>query len=146
MSDRAQHPFVPALWQLIQAFWVGSLWGFHFVVLPVINKLGFASLLVELIRDAVLPALIGLTGCAVLLQLILLVKVTRWAELLQDGRGQLLLLALLAVLGFFVLPLVWVEPRAPQFFCYLLAAVAGLLLFFQPLPELAKQARVTGQA
>lgn len=143
MSDRAQHPFLPALWQLIQAFWVGSLWGFHFVVLPVIEQLGFAPLLVEVIRDALLPALLGVAGGAVLLQLLLLVRVASVAVLWRDGRGQLLLLALLAVLGFFLAPLLWHEPRAVQFFCYLVTAMSGLLLFLQPLPVLAKQTRAS---
>ncbi|MEK1940566.1 MAG: DUF4149 domain-containing protein, partial [Pseudomonas sp.] len=34
-------------WRLVQTFWVGGLWLLHFVMLPALERIGIAPMLVE---------------------------------------------------------------------------------------------------
>ena len=44
-------------WQLAQTFWVGGLWLLHFVMLPALEKMGLAPLLIEEVDAALRPLL-----------------------------------------------------------------------------------------
>ena len=55
-------------WQLAQTFWVGGLWLLHFVMLPALEKMGLAPLLIEEVDAALSPLLIGFAAFCVLVQ------------------------------------------------------------------------------
>jgi len=121
-------------WQLVQTFWVGGLWGLHFVVLPGIGKVGIAPLLIEEIRAALVPLLLGFAACAVLLQMLVLVRACGLRSILRDVRGQALLAVQLLIASHFLVR-GWL-PEQPywQVFSYLAVAMCGLVLVVQPAP------------
>ncbi|HLD65628.1 MAG TPA: DUF4149 domain-containing protein [Pseudomonas sp.] len=124
-----------AAWQLAQTFWVGGLVVLHFLVLPALERVGLASLLVEDLSDRLKPLLVGIAlGCA-LLQALLLMQVQGWGALWRDARGQLLL-AVLGLAGLYFAFGHWL-PQAAWWlqFVYLLLAFCGLWLVLQPLPD-----------
>jgi len=51
-------------WLLAQTFWVGGLWLLHFVVLPGLEKMGLAPMLVDEAGAALRPLLVGFAGFA----------------------------------------------------------------------------------
>ena len=130
-----------AAWQLAQTFWVGGLVLLHFLVLPALERVGLASLLVEDLSDRLKPLLVGIAlGCA-LLQALLLIQVQGWGVVWRDLRGQLLL-AVLGLAGLYFAIGDWL-PQAAWWlqFVYLLLAFCGLWLVLQPLPD-GRQAEV----
>lgn len=121
-------------WQLAQTFWVGGLWLLHFVMLPALEKMGLAPLLIEEVNAALSPLLIGFAAFCVLLQGMVLVQARGLSSLWRELRGQMLLLALLMA-GLFFAVRHWL-PDAERWllFNYLVLALCGLVLVLQPLP------------
>ncbi|WP_068828321.1 DUF4149 domain-containing protein [Pseudomonas sp. BMS12] len=121
-------------WQLAQTFWVGGLWLLHFVMLPALEKLGLAPLLIEEIGGLLGPLLIGFAAFCALLQAVVLVQAEGLRSLWQDMRGQLLLVVVVMALVFFAVSH-W-QPDAARWllFNYMVVALCGLVLVLQPLP------------
>ncbi|WP_394561277.1 DUF4149 domain-containing protein [Aquipseudomonas alcaligenes] len=121
-------------WQLAQTFWVGGLWLLHFVMLPVLEKMGLAPLLIEEVKAATSPLLVGFAAFCVLLQGMVLAQAEGLRSLWSDLRGQLLLMVLVMALAFFAV-CHWL-PGAERWllFNYLVLALCGLVLVMQPLP------------
>lgn len=122
-------------WQLAQTFWVGGLWLLHFVMLPSLEKLGLAPLLVEEIRGVISPLLVAFAAFCALLQGAVLAQAEGLSSLWRDLRGQLLWIVLGMALTFFAVRH-W-APTAERWllFNYLVLALCGLVLVLQPLPE-----------
>lgn len=120
-------------WQLSQTLWVGGVWVLHFVLLPALERFGLAPLLIDEIAAFMRPVLVGFAAVCVLLQCLLAWVVSRRA-VWRDLRGQMLLLALVAVACFFLLAAL---PSGAywQLFSYLVLAFAGLVLILQPRPD-----------
>lgn len=126
-------------WQLAQVFWVGGIWMMHFVLLKVLEKLGFASLLVHEVAQFTRPLLIGLALVGVLLQLLVLKQTMSLKYLLKDLRGQLLLVALLLSVSFFITQKFWPAAQYWLVYSYLAVGMCGLLLVLQPIPGRSAQ-------
>jgi len=120
-------------WQLAQTLWVGGIWVLFFVLLPALQQFGLAPLLVEEIAGFMQPLIMGFAAVCVVLQL-LVIGFALGRRCLQDMRAQLLLVTLLAVVGFFALA---GHPNGDymQQFTYLVAAFCGLILTLQPRPD-----------
>ena len=129
-------------WLLAQTFWVGGLWLLHFVMLPVLERIGLAPMLVDEVAATLRPLLVAFAGFCALLQALLLIQHAGLARLWRDARAQLLA-AVIGLVVVFLLVRFWM-PEALYWlnFSYLLLAFCGLLLVVQPLP--AK--RVEGRA
>lgn len=121
-------------WQLAQTFWVGGLWLLHFVVLPALNRIGLAPMLVDEVAASLRPLLVAFAGFGALLQALLLLQYAGLSRLWRDARAQLLA-AVMALAAVFLLVSFWM-PEALYWlnFSYLLLAFCGLLLVIQPLP------------
>jgi hypothetical protein len=121
-------------WQLAQTFWVGGLWLLHFVLLPALGKYGLAPLLVDELGSALSRLLIGFSAFCALLQLLVLLQVSRLKGILRDVRGQLLVTV--ELLAFTYLLVGYCLPDAHRWliFNYLVLAFCGLLLVLQPMP------------
>ena len=122
-------------WQLAQTFWVGGLWLLHFVMLPTLEKMGLAPLLIEEVNAALSPLLIGFAAFCVVLQGMVLAQAQGMSSLWRELRGQLLLIVLVMAVVFFA-----VRQRQPDAarwlqFNYLVLALCGLVLVLQPLPR-----------
>ncbi len=121
-------------WLLAQTFWVGGLWLLQFVVLPALDKIGLAPLLVESVSDALKPLLLGFAGFCVLLQALVLWQARGFAAFTRETRGQLLLTVLVMVVAYFVVRQVAPDAQRWLLFNYLVVALCGLLLVLQPAP------------
>lgn len=126
-------------WQLAQVFWVGGIWMMHFVLLKVLEKLGFASLLVQEVAQFTRPLLLGLALVCVLLQLLVLKQIMPIKQLIKDTRGQLLLVALLLSLSFFITQRIMPTAQYWLVYSYLAVGMCGLLLVIQPIPRRGTQ-------
>ncbi|WP_447745857.1 DUF4149 domain-containing protein [Pseudomonas nicosulfuronedens] len=121
-------------WLLAQTFWVGGLWLLQFVVLPALDKVGLAPLLVETVADVLKPLLLGFAGFCVLLQAFVLWQARGLAAFIRETRGQLLLTVLLMTAAYFVARQVVPDAQRWLLFNYLVVALCGLLLVLQPVP------------
>ncbi|MFR0691239.1 hypothetical protein ACLUTX_17705 [Enterobacterales bacterium AE_CKDN230030158-1A_HGKHYDSX7] len=121
-------------WLLAQTFWVGGLWLLQFVVLPALDKVGFAPLLVEAVAEALKPLLLGFAGFCALLQGLVLWQARGAGAFLREVRGQLLLAVLGMTLTFFVVRQFVPDAQRWFWFNYLVVALFGLLLVLQPVP------------
>jgi len=121
-------------WLLAQTFWVGGLWLLQFVVLPALDKIGLAPLLVEAVADALKPLLLGFAGFCVLLQALVLWQARGFAAFARETRGQLLLTVLVMAAAYFVVRQVAPDAQRWLLFNYLVVALCGLLLVLQPAP------------
>ena len=126
-------------WQLAQVFWVGGIWMMHFVLLKVLEKLGFASLLVQEVAQFTRPLLIGLALVCVLLQLLVLKQTMSVRQLVRDLRGQLLLATLVLSVSFFITQALLPAAHYWLVYSYLAMGMCGLLLVLQPIPERSTQ-------
>ncbi|WP_296287135.1 DUF4149 domain-containing protein [Pseudomonas sp.] len=122
-------------WLLAQTFWVGGLWLLQFVVLPALDKIGLAPLLVETVADGLKPLLLGFAGFCVMLQALVLWQARGFAAFVRETRGQLLLTVLVMVAAYFVVRHVAPDAQRWLLFNYLVVALCGLLLVLQPVPE-----------
>ncbi|MEP9318369.1 DUF4149 domain-containing protein [Pseudomonas sp. LABIM340] len=121
-------------WLLAQTFWVGGLWLLQFVVLPALDKIGLAPLLVETVADGLKPLLLGFAGFCVLLQALVLWQARGLAAFTRETRGQLLLTVLVMAAAYFVVRQVAPDAERWLLFNYLVVALCGLLLVLQPAP------------
>jgi uncharacterized membrane protein len=121
-------------WLLAQTFWVGGLWLLQFVVLPALDKIGLAPLLVETVADGLKPLLLGFAGFCVLLQALVLWQARGFAAFTRETRGQLLLTVLVMTAAYFVVRQVAPDAQRWLLFNYLVVALCGLLLVLQPTP------------
>ncbi|WP_160082511.1 DUF4149 domain-containing protein [Pseudomonas sp. 8AS] len=121
-------------WQLAQTFWVGGLWLLHFVMLPALEKIGLAPLLIHTVDATLTPLLVGFAAFCALLQMLVLLQAEGGRSLWRDMRGQLLLSVLGMALAYFAVR-EW-QPDAVRWlrFNYQVLALCGLLLVLQPLP------------
>ncbi|MDF3864421.1 DUF4149 domain-containing protein [Pseudomonas denitrificans (nom. rej.)] len=122
-------------WLLAQTFWVGGLWLLQFVVLPALDKIGLAPLLVETVADGLKPLLLGFAGFCVLVQALVLWQARGFAAFTRETRGQLLLTVLVMAAAYFVVRQVAPDAQRWLLFNYLVVALCGLLLVLQPAPR-----------
>lgn len=122
-------------WQLAQTFWVGGLWLLRFVMLPALEKIGLAPLLIEDVADGLSPLMVGFALFCAGLQALVLAQAEGLGSLWRDLRGQLLLTVLTMGLLFLVVR-AWL-PDAQRWltFNYLVLAFCGVLLVLQPGPD-----------
>ncbi|MBD9680060.1 DUF4149 domain-containing protein [Pseudomonas sp. PDM18] len=121
-------------WLLAQTFWVGGLWLLQFVVLPALDKIGLAPLLVQTVADGLKPLLLGFAGFCVLVQALVLWQARGLAAFTHETRGQLLLTVLVMAAAYFVVRQVAPDAERWLLFNYLVVALCGLLLVLQPAP------------
>lgn len=110
------------------------MWLLYFVLLPALEKSGLAPLLLEDVSASLIPLLLGLAGVCALLQKLVLAQAHGVRGLWKDFRGQLLLVVLLLVAGFFAGPWLGLAGERWQRFCYMAVAACGLVLVLQPVP------------
>ncbi len=122
-------------WLLAQTFWVGGLWLLHFVVLPGLEKMGLAPMLVDEAGAALRPLLVGFAGFCGVLQLAVLLQETGWRRLLADLRGQLLLTVLLGSLVFFAVREFFLHLQVLPTSGIFALALCGALLILAPWPR-----------
>lgn len=122
-------------WQFAQVFWVGGIWIMHFVLLTALEKLGFASILVQEVAQYMRPLLVGLALVCVLLQLLVLKQVLPVRQLLKDIRGQLLLAVVILAGSFFITQGLWSGAQYWLAYSYIAIGMCGLLLVIQPIPN-----------
>lgn len=135
MSDARASRSWQVCWLLLQTFWVGGLWGLHFVVLPGIGRIGLAPLLVQEIRLGLVPMLLGLTACAVLMQGLVLARLCGLRALWRDLRGLMLIAAQSLIAIYFITRLLLPDQEYWLIFSYLAVAMCGLVLLLQGVPE-----------
>ncbi|BCD84866.1 hypothetical protein PSm6_12730 [Pseudomonas solani] len=113
----------------------------HFVVIPTLERVGLAPLLVEEVSRSLTPLLVAFTAFCVLVQGVVLVQIEGVRSLQRDSRGQLLI-AVLAMSVVFML-VNQVQPGAMRWlaFNYLVLAFCGALLVIQPVPGDKARAR-----
>ena len=121
-------------WQLAQVFWVGGIWIMHFVLLKALEKIGFASILVQEVALYTRPLLVGIALACVLLQLMVLNQAMPARQLLIDLRGQLLLVSAALAVSYFVTQNLWPAAQYWLAYSYLALGMCGLLLVIQPVP------------
>ncbi|OLF55814.1 MFS transporter [Pseudomonas chlororaphis] len=129
------------LWQLTQMLWVGGVWLLHVGLLPVLDRIGLAPLLIEEIGSVLSMLLVGFSAVCVVLQMLVLVRAEGLASLWRDMRGQLLLMALYACAMYFVVRIGLPDAERWQLFSYLILGFSGLLLVLQPVPGWGGRAR-----
>lgn len=107
----------------------------HFVLLKTLEKLGFASVLVQEVAQYTRPLLVGLALVCVLLQLLVLKQILPVKQLLKDIRGQLLLAVVVLAGSFFVTQALWSGAQYWLAYSYIAIGLCGLLLVIQPIPS-----------
>ncbi|MEH6800447.1 MAG: DUF4149 domain-containing protein [Halopseudomonas sabulinigri] len=121
------------VWQLALTLWVGGVWAAHFVLLPALEHIGLAPLLVDDVSSLLRPIMLGFAAVCAVLQLLVLVS-HQGGRFWRDLRGQLLLVVLVAAACFFAVRASSQELFL-SLFCYLVVAFAGLVLILQPRPD-----------
>ena len=121
------------LWQLVQMLWVGSLFLTHFLLLPALQAMALAPMLVHEVAQNLRPVLVGLAVVGVIFQLALLLQ-ARKGRWLKDLRGWLLLSSLGLAALFYALPVIDSQLQIVQGYSYLALSCVGLLLLVQPFP------------
>ncbi|MGF0239935.1 hypothetical protein ACQR3P_24350 [Rhodococcus sp. IEGM1300] len=122
------------LWQLTQMLWVGGLWLLHVGLLPVLEQIGLAPLLIDEIASMLNALMVVFATACVIFQALVLIQAEGLASLWRDIRGQLLLMALYACAMFFVVRFGWPQALRWQVFSYLVLGFCGLVLVLQPVP------------
>lgn len=121
-------------WQLAQVFWVGGIWIMHFVLLNALEKIGFASLLIQEVAAYTRSLLVGVALVCIVLQLLVLKQTLPLKKMLKDTRGQLLLIAAALASSFFITQAIWPDAQYWLVYSYLALGMCGLLLVVQPVP------------
>jgi len=129
----ARRSWLDASWRLAGALSAGGLWLLHFLVLPGLLRSGLAPLLVEEAQALLQPLMVCFAAFCAALQLLLLAAV-RGSAALADGRGRLLLLALLLGAGYALAPLLGSLGAYARLFAYLAMAFCAALLVIAPAP------------
>lgn len=106
----------------------------HFVLLKALEKIGFASLLIQEVAFYTRPLLVGLALVCVLLQLWVLKLMMPLKQLVKDTRGQLLLASIALACSYFIAQKIWPSAQYWLVYSYLALGMCGLLLVIQPLP------------
>jgi hypothetical protein len=115
---------------LLLTLWVGAVWSLHFILLPGLQQMGLAPLLIDEAASVLRPSVMLITVAAASVQLFqLAVRRVGWSDL----RVQMLILVLMAGGAFFALRLQ--DNPLYGIFCYLVVAFAGLVLAVQPRPD-----------
>ncbi|WP_092366204.1 DUF4149 domain-containing protein [Phytopseudomonas seleniipraecipitans] len=122
-------------WMLLQTLWVGGIWILHFMVLPGLQSVGLASLLIEEIAGVLMPLMVVITLVCALIQAGLLASLRGLSTLWGERCGQLLLTVLVIALTLLASLALWPDALRWQLFSYLLLAFFGLLLVLQPAPR-----------
>jgi hypothetical protein len=122
------------LWQLTQMLWVGGVWLLHIGLLPVLDQMGLAPLLIAEITNMLSALLVGFAAACAILQVLVLIQAEGLASLWRDIRGQLLLMALYACGMYFAVRVGLPEALRWQLFSYLVLGFSGLVLALQPVP------------
>ncbi|AKV06588.1 MULTISPECIES: hypothetical protein [Pseudomonas] len=122
------------LWQLTQMLWVGGLWLLHIGLLPVLDHIGLAPLLIDEIAGMLNSLMVGFAAACVIFQALVLVQAEGFASLWRDIRGQLLLMALYACAMYVAVRVGWPDAVRWQVFSYLVLGFSGLVLVLQPVP------------
>ncbi len=104
-------------------------------MLPALERIGIAPMLVEEIANRLSPLLVLLAGGGLLLQALILLQVERFSALWRDSCGQLLLVGLLVALSYGAVELWLPDAMRLQLFCFLILALCGALLVLQPVPD-----------
>src|SRR5690606_8930827 len=107
------------LWQLAQMLWVGGLWLLHIGLLPVLDHIGLAPLLIDEIAGMLNSLMVGFAAACVIFQALVLVQAEGFASLWRDIRGQLLLMALYACAMYVAVRVGWPDAVRWQVFSYL---------------------------
>ncbi len=118
----------------MQTFWVGGLWLLHWVMLPALQRIGLAPLLIEEVGAGLRSLLVALAAICVLLQGLVLAQAEGLSSLWRQARGRLLLGILLLSATY---PLLRAGLPGAEFaarFVYLLLGFCGALLVLQPVP------------
>lgn len=135
ISERGGFQAGAIAWRLALTFWVGGMWMLHFVLLPMLEQSGMASLLVESVVDQLRPVLIGFAAFCALWQGLILLSMTGPSGWARDVRGQLLLCVLLLAVAY-AANLRWAPQWLfGQYFCFIAQALCGLFLVLQPVPQ-----------
>ncbi len=129
-------------WQLAQTFWVGGLWLLQFVMLPALDKIGLAPLLVAEIAGALRPLMVGFAAFCAVLQIVVLIQAAGFRSLWRDVRGQLLLAVVLLAASFFFAAAPWLESARWMLFSFLMIGLCGLMLVLQEPPRAADSAEI----
>ncbi len=116
------------LWQLTQMLWVGGLWLLHIGLLPVLDHIGLAPLLIDEIAGMLNSLMVGFAAACVIFQALVLVQAEGFASLWRDIRGQLLLMALYACAMYVAVRVGWPDAVRWQVFSYLVLGFSGLVL------------------
>lgn len=130
-------------WLLAQTFWVGGLWLLQFVVLPTLERIGLAPLLVQEIGQGLRPLLMGFTAFCAAIQGGVLLTCIGIPSLWHDRRGHLLVAVMLLALGHLLAVAAWGSSPGVGWwlsFSYLSAAICGLVLVIQDVPGKAARA------
>jgi hypothetical protein len=114
--------------------WVGGLWLLHIGLLPVLDHIGLAPLLIDEIAGMLNSLMVGFAAACVIFQALVLVQAEGFASLWRDIRGQLLLMALYACAMYVAVRVGWPDAVRWQVFSYLVLGFSGLVLVLQPVP------------
>ena len=103
-------------------------------MLTVLEQTGLAPLLIDEVANLSGTLLVAFAGFCAVLQMVVLVQAERLSSLWLDVRGQLLLIAALASVSYYVLYQWLPDAVRWQLLSYLMLALSGLLLVIQPVP------------
>lgn len=134
MSKSRTSDLPAVLWQLAQVLWVGGLWGTQLLLVPALERIGLADLLV---RDILLATNAWVAALAVFgigLQLAILGRRMGLPAWLRDRRGQLLWAGMAAALAYVWLSKAGLAPSRLDALPLLVLGVSGLLLVLWPAP------------
>lgn len=104
-------------------------------MLPALERIGLAPMLVEEVANALSPLLVLLAAGGLLLQTLILLQNTRFSAFWRDARGQLLVSGLLIALVYGAIERWLPDALRLQLFCFLLLGFCGALLVLQPVPD-----------
>ena len=129
-------PFLPLpamLWQLLLCMWLGAHMTALLLFMPMLNRIGFAPLLLQEVSNQLRPSLLVLTLMATAIQMLLVVRTGGLRSLLHELRGQLLIGAWLLAMALLLAAGLDFSPAILRGLYGALLGT-GLVLLSQPLP------------